>query len=304
MGREVCRRLLDDGAEVTAVVRAPASYLELRDRACVVHSPDLTDLARNAKLLGRLDAIVHLAAHVHQPRQSRVATDRFREVNVEGTRAVAVAAAEAGVRRFVYISSVKATAERTFGDPVAESDLARPEDAYGRSKREAELVLETIAAATGMEVVIGRPPLVYGRGAKGNVRQLVSWLRRGIPLPLGAIENRRSLIAVENLADFCSRALGKVPSRYSLYHVADDRAISTPQIIQLIASGLDREARLLRVPPAAVRLGLRVLGRRDLIDRLTGSLELDTRRVALELGWRPPTAIEVAMPRSVREAGP
>jgi UDP-glucose 4-epimerase len=299
VGTAVCTRLLLAGFDVTAICRnrRPKIPESSRFQSVFVRNFDDPDVA--PAFLAGARAVIHLAAAVHQFGKAAVDAESFRRCNVQGTRALATMAEAAGVGRFVFMSSVKALAESSSHGPLTESHQARPADFYGISKRDAEIELERLSEISAMGIVIVRSPLVYGEGAIGNFRELVRWVRRGIPLPLAAVTNRRSLIYVDNLADFCARALETVPHRFAIYHVADQEPLSTPQLIRLVAKGIGVHARLFPVPQVILAGALRRIGRHELVDRLLGSLELDSGKAMRELGWRPPHSIDVALPRAV-----
>jgi nucleoside-diphosphate-sugar epimerase len=239
--------------------------------------------------LAGADAVVHLAARTHQiGATGREHLDGYRRTNVEGTRRLAEEAVAAGVRRFVLMSSVKVNGEATSAAPFRESDAPDPQDAYGITKLEAEQVLASVAHGSAMEVVVLRPPLVYGAGVKGNFLRLMGLLDRGMPLPLASVRNRRSLIFVGNLVDAAITALSAPQARGRTYLVSDGEALSTPDLLRRLGRALGREARLVQCPPALLRGVAALIGRGDEVARLTGSLEVDSSRIRHELGWMPP----------------
>lgn len=243
-----------------------------------------------------VSSVVHLAARAHVMETGADALDRFREVNALGTRQLAEAAAAAGVRRFVFLSSVKAMAERSPpGRALSEADPATPEDAYGISKREGETALLEVAGASGMEAVIVRSPLVYGPGVKGNLLRLMSLIASGIPLPFGAIANRRSLVARANLVAALELCLEHPEAAGGLFLVADGEDLSTPELIRRLARGLGRPTRLVPVPPALLRLAARISGRGAEMERLTGDLAVDAASIRAKLGWQPVVSVDEAL---------
>jgi nucleoside-diphosphate-sugar epimerase len=243
------------------------------------------------KPLQGIECVIHLAARVHMIREPAAdPAAAFRTVNVEGTRSLAKAAASAGVRRFIFLSSIKAMAEE--GVALTESSAAQPADPYGRSKLEAEQALREIALRPGMSLFILRPPLVYGPGVGANFRRLLDLVDSGWPLPLGGVRNRRSIIYVGNLADAvaCSvRAPEHVQGTYLLH---DGEPLSTPDLIRRIADALGRPARLLPVPAPMLEWAAGLLGQQEAWKRLAGSLTIDDRAFRLALGWTPPYTIE------------
>ncbi|MDR3157531.1 MAG: SDR family oxidoreductase [Zoogloeaceae bacterium] len=240
--------------------------------------------------LAGCDVVAHLAARAHV--MFETAADplaAFRRINTEGTLNLARQAAASGARRFVFVSSIKVNGESTTGRaPFSEADEAAPVDAYAISKREAEQGLLAIGRETGMEIVRIRPPLVYGPGVKGNFAALSRWARRGIPLPLGAIRNRRSFLALENLARFIALCadLSCTEAANRLFLISDGEDVSTTELLRRIARAHDKKPWLLPVPESWLRLAARGLGRKAIADRLLDSLAIDNSQ-ARALGWRP-----------------
>jgi len=267
--------------------------------------------------LDGIEGIVHLAARVHVMCES-VADPlaAFREVNVEGTKCLAIAAANAGVKRFVYISSVKVNGERTgnkssgqwsgvrgqggeLKEVFSEWDVPEPQDPYAVSKWEAEQGLMAIAKETGLEVVIIRPPLVYGPGVKANFLRLIKLVKRGIPLPFGCVKNRRSLIYIENLVDAILTCMTNPNAAGKTYLVSDGQDVSTPELIQMMAGASGRRALMLPVPVWMMRMAGRIIGRSDEFERLFGSLTVDISKIRRELNWYPPFTMEEGIRETV-----
>ena len=249
--------------------------------------PDLADWQPAAAQLADIDCAIHLAARTHVARDT--AADplaAYRRLNVVATERLATACARAGMRRLVFLSSIKVNGEAT-GTPFTEQDVPHPEDAYGQSKLEAERILGEIAAASRLETVILRPPLIYGPGVKGNFLRLMRAIDRGIPLPLGAIDNKRSLIYLGNLVDAIVLCLDHAAAAGKTYLVADDKDVSTPELIRHIALALGKPARLIALPPALRKVAGAVFGKSDSLARLLGSLQSDSGRIRRELGWQP-----------------
>ena len=247
--------------------------------------------------LDGIDAVVHLAARVHVMRDS--AADPlalYRHTNVEGTLRLARQAASAGVRRLVYLSSIKVNGEATTpGRPFTSTDAPAPVDPYGISKYEAEQGLLTIAAETDLEVAIIRPPLIYGPGVRANFLRLMRLLQRQLPLPFGRIRNRRSLLAVGSLVDLVACCLTHPGARNRIFLAADGESLSTPELLRRLAAALGVRARLVPVPHALVDGGLRLLGRGALAQRLCGSLEVDIRDTCQRLDWSPPVSVDAGL---------
>lgn len=215
----------------------------------------------------------------------------YRRVNVQGTLALAEQAVKAGVHRFVYISSIKVNGEQTASNiPFRAEDIPAPEDAYGISKLEAEQGLLALARNTGMEVVIIRPPLVYGPGVKGNFASMVRWVRKGMPLPLGAVHNNRSLVALENLVDFmalCADPERSPRAANEVFLISDGEDVSTTELLRKVAKAYNVASRLLPIPVICIQTLARLMGKRVVADRLLGSLVVDSSKARGLLGWKP-----------------
>lgn len=246
------------------------------------------------------DILIHLAARVH------VMDDRalnplaeFRRVNVNGTLTLAKQAAAAGLKRFVFMSSVKVNGESTqAGHPFTEIDGPAPQDAYGVSKYEAEQGLREIAAQTGMEVVIIRPPLVYGPGVKANFASLMRAIQNGWPLPLGAVHNRRSLVALDNLVDFVVTCVNHPHAANQTFMVSDGCDLSTTELVCGLADALQVSHRFLPVPVWLLHAGGALLGRRAAVQRLCGNLQVDISKARHLLGWVPPVTVGEGLRRT------
>lgn len=239
--------------------------------------------------LAGMDAVIHMAARVHVMRDT--ASDplaEFRRVNAAGTVRLAEQAAAAGVKRFVFLSSIKAMVDESRPTPLDAAATPDPHSPYGVSKLEAERALAEIAARTGMEVAVIRPPLVYGPGAAGNMRALLKLVAAGLPLPLGGIRNRRSLIYVGNLADAVVTVLEHPDAAGQTFLVQDGEPLSTADLVRAIAAALGRPARLVAVPQGLMALGATLTGTRAVFDRLAGTLTVDDGPIRDRLGWRPP----------------
>ncbi len=237
-------------------------------------------------------AVVHLAARVHVMRETVTdALAAFRKINVEGTVKLATAAADAGVRRFIFVSSVKVNGERTDGKAFTESDPPCPEDPYGISKWEAEQALQEHAARTGMEIVILRPPIVYGPFVPGNFRRLLKVVYAGIPIPLASVRNQRSLLYVQNLCDAIATCVEHTAAAGQTFLVSDGEDVSTPELMRLLSESLQRPSRLLPFPPRLLSCGTTVLGFRQEAERLLGSLRVDSRKIRDVLRWSPPYSL-------------
>jgi nucleoside-diphosphate-sugar epimerase len=229
--------------------------------------------------------------------------EAFREVNVRGTLNLAQQAAEAGVKRFIFISSIKVNGEFTGpGHPFTEADTPNPQDAYGVSKHEAEQGLCQIAAATGMEVVVIRPPLVYGPGVKANFASLMRAVKRGWPLPLGAIHNQRSLVALDNLVDFIITCITHPQAANQTFLISDGEDLSTTDLVRRMAQVAGVPARLVPVPVWALEGAGRILGKGDAVQRLCGSLQIDSSKARKILCWEPKISLQEGLRRAVAES--
>jgi nucleoside-diphosphate-sugar epimerase len=287
IGTRLHARLLIEGFDVTAAFRhPPPPSIDRRIRPVVVGNIDKrTDWTQ---ALSDAEVIIHLAARVHVMQEHAAdPLKAYREVNVDGTARLAKCAAEAGARRFIYLSSVKVHGEE---NEFAYTELHPPcpEDGYGISKREAELELAGIAAHGAMEHVVIRPPLVYGPGVKANFLALLKLIDYDMPLPLASITNRRSFIYLENLVDCLVNCVAHPAAAGRTYLVSDGQDLSTPELVRLIADSLNRRARLFPFPQSLLQLTGCLLGRRQTVNRLLRSLTVDISRIKREIGWTPP----------------
>ncbi|WP_026333161.1 SDR family oxidoreductase [Thioalkalivibrio sp. ALM2T] len=246
-----------------------------------------------------VDAVVHCAARAHVLRdevEDPLAV--FRWVNVDATLFLARQAAEAGVRRFVFVSSIGVLG-RSQERPFLFSDPPNPQEPYAVSKWEAEQGLRGLARETGMEVVVVRPPLVYGPGAPGNFGQLLKWVARGVPLPLGAVSNRRSLVGLDNLVDLLVRCVEHSAAAGQTFLAGDGEDVSTTELLRRVARAMDRRARLVPVPPGVLRTGARLAGKGEMARRLLDSLQVDIAHTRETLGWEPPVSLDEGLRRAV-----
>jgi len=271
--------------------------------SCVIISSLVAETNWQEALSG-IDVVIHCAARTRVLNETEVdPLAIFRLVNVEGALNLARQAAQAGVRRFVFVSSIKVNGEAPLlGHPFKADDAPAPEDAYGISKAEAEAGLLQIAKETGMEVVIIRPPLVYGRGAKGNFASLLAWVRRGLPLPLGAVtQNRRSLVALDNLVDLILTCVQHPKAANQTFLVSDGEDLSTTELLQRMGKAMNRPARLLPVPVSLLVFAARLLGKKAVAQRLLGSLQVDISKTCELLDWKPPVSVDEGLRRAVQQ---
>ncbi len=244
-------------------------------------------------------AVIHLAAMVHVMQEaSSNYLAIFRRVNVEGTLHLARQAEAAGVRRFVFVSSIGVNGAETFQQPFTSEDRVAPHSPYAVSKYEAELGLKAFAAETGMEVVIIRPPIVYGPNAPGNFGSLMRWLKRGLPLPLGAIHNQRSLVALDNLVDLILTCLTHPAAANQTFLVSDGEDVSTTELVRRMGQALDRSARLVPMPPSLLKVAAGLVGKGDMARRLCGSLQVDISKTRELLGWTPQVSLDEGLLRA------
>lgn len=301
VGSAVLARLVEDGTmPVRAAVRSAGARIPPGiDKVLVGVLAEDTDW--RAALAG-VSALVHCAARVHVMDETAAdPLEEFRRINVQGTLALARQAAAAGVKRFVFVSSIKVNGEMTaLGKPFTADDAPAPVDAYGVSKMEAEQALRALESESGMQVVIVRPPLVYGKGVKANFATMMRWLARGIPLPLGAIHNRRSLVALDNLVDLLVTCVRHPQAAGQTFLVSDGQDPSTTELLQRMGRAMGRPARLIPLPAVCLTLGASLLGKRDVAQRLCGSLQVDIGKTRRLLGWTPPLTLDQGLQKAAK----
>lgn len=298
IGRAVVDRAMASRMRIRALVRRPDSRFPAIVEPVVVS--DLSDIANRSDVFRGVKTVVHLAAKVHvRPEQSAHNEPDYVRTNTFATLALARQAAEAGVRRFVYVSSIKVNGEYTLpSQPYTPYDRPNPCGPYALSKWEAEQRLMEVASDTGLEVAIIRPPLVYGPGVGANFLAMMTWLYRRIPLPLAAVSNKRSLVALDNLVDLiliCSRHTN---AANQVFLVSDGEDISTPDLMRRLGRAMDCPARLFPVPPALLVGAAMALGKRAVTSRLLGSLQVDITKTREMLGWEPPVTLDQGLRRT------
>jgi UDP-glucose 4-epimerase len=252
--------------------------------------------------LGGVAAVVHTAARVHMlDDRSADPTAEYRRINVASTLNLARQAVACGVRRLVFLSSIKVNGESTSLDGFfSADDSPKPADAYAISKNEAEVGLRQIGEETGLEVVIIRPVLVYGPGVRANFQSMLRWVDRAIPLPFGAVRNARSLVAVDNLVDLVKTCLHHPAAAQQTFLVSDGEDLSTPELLRRTAAAMGRRARLIPVPVFALRSAAKVAGKESLAERLCGSLRVNIEKTQRLLGWIPPVSVDQALVKTAR----
>lgn len=300
IGSALCQTMRDRGMPVRAATRSPFKSGDAIDR---IQVGDLSAKADWNAALKNAHSIIHLSARVHVMNdRSTNPLAEFHRINVDGTANLARQAASAGVSRFVFLSSIKVNGESTCtGKPFRFDDVPEPKDPYGRSKLEAEQVLTQIAAQTGMEVVIIRPPLVYGPGVKANFEAMMRWLEKGWPLPLGAAtKNRRSLIALDNLVDLILTCVTHPAAANNTFLASDGEDLSTADLLRRIGLALGRPAHLVPVPTKLLNWGASVIGKQSIYQRLCGSLQVDITNTQHLLDWTPPLTVDEGLRRAAQ----
>ena len=302
VGAALVGRLADDGVQTRACIRL--ANIRLTDAVHTVQVGEVCEKTDWSQALADIKVVVHCAARVHvMDEQASDPLAAFRRTNVEGSLNLARQAATAGVQRFVFISSVKVNGEATAsGLPFRVDDIPAPLDPYGVSKMEAERGLREIAEQTGMAVVVIRPPLVYGPGVKANFAALMRAVQRGWPLPLGAVHNLRSLVALDNLVDFIVTCVAHPEASNQTFLVSDGNDLSTTDLVRGLAQAAGVRALLLPMPVWSLRVAALMLGKGDAVERLCGSLQVDISRARSCLGWNPPLTVEEGLRRVVAGA--
>jgi nucleoside-diphosphate-sugar epimerase len=301
VGSALCAEAVSRGLDVRGITRVSSDLpigVENIAVGCIDGNTDWQDM------LAGYDVVVHLAARVHVMQEVSVnPLAEFRRINVEGALNLARNAVAAGVERFVYVSSVKVNGEVTQIEyPFTAEDEPTPRDSYAISKMEAEQGLREIAHQTGIEVVIIRPPLVYGPGVKANFAAMIRFLMRGAPLPLGAIHNQRSLVSIDNLVDLILICIKHPEAANETFMVSDDEDLSTTELLRRLGHAMDCPVRLIPVPVYLLKLAAAIVGKRDVAQRLCGSLQVDIEKTRRLLGWKPPISLDEGLKRTVRNS--
>lgn len=303
VGTVLCASLVKQGYSVRAAVRETSSFAIAKCE--VVSIPSIETVFDWSRALDGVHTVIHLAARVHVMHDDALdPQEEFRKVNVYATERLAESSALNGVKRFVYVSSIKVNGEETHANQkFTDLSIPVPQDYYGVSKYESELSLQKISKETGLEIVILRPPLIYGVGVKGNFEQMINILKSGLPLPLAKTNNKRSLLYVENLVDaliLCSQhpsAAGKI------YLLSDGVDISTTDLLKQLSIALGRTAHLFPFPSILLKLAGALIGKKNQVQRVLGSLQVDSSKIRQELGWKAPFTIEEGLKLTVRNMG-
>ena len=290
IGRALCIKMLERGWKVKGTLRESSFVNDLPSGVERIHLDSIEDYNYYERDLAGVDVVVHLAGYAHFTKGGG-SVESLRKINVLGTDLLARMAAKAGVKRFIFISSVKVNGEGA-SRAYTENDLPAPQDAYGASKKEAEDLLASIAAGTGLQVVILRVPLVYGPGVKANFKNLIKIVDSGIPLPFKNINNRRSFIYLENLVDAIILTITHPLAAGETFMVSDGRDISTTDLIKMIASAINKQPVLFSLNPVILRTLCKISGKTEEMEKVTGDLFVDNSKIRELLGWKPPFSME------------
>jgi len=293
IGTALTHKLCEKGYDVRGIVRSKERSLNRNSRLEIFAVGEInSDTNWNDALKG-IDVVIHLASRVHKLNDASInPLAEYRRVNTDGTQRLAEISARAGVKRLIFISTIKVNGEKTAGDAFTENHLAHPQDPYAISKWEAEQALHNISDATGLEIVILRLPLVYGQGVKANFLRLLDMVNKNIPLPLSMVNNKRSMIYIGNLVDAIIRCIEHPDAVNKTFLVSDGQDVSTPELIRMIAGAMGKKAKLFPCPLSLLKMIGKVAGKSDEIERLTGSLQIDTAKIRRELSWTPPFTME------------
>lgn len=300
LGRHLVEILADTGFQVIAAVRRVGNC-NYSERIKVVTGCCLDENCDWSEALNKIDVIVHAAARVHQMKETAPdSLAAYRLVNVSGTLRLARQAIDAGVKRFIYISSVKVNGESTLpGAPFRSSDVPCPADPYGVSKLEAEQALLKLSSISNMEVVIIRPTLIYGPGVGANFKSLIKFVERGYPLPFAKLDNRRSLVSIYNLVDLVAECITNKNAPGKVFMISDDHDVSISELITLISMALNVNPKLIHIPVSIMRSVLVLMGKKEYFRRIFGSLQVDITETKNTLNWNPKVSIKEAIKRTI-----
>jgi nucleoside-diphosphate-sugar epimerase len=294
VGAAVCRQLISESKNFLPVHR--------NDHQLGSAMGNINGSTDWSNALKKISHVIHTAARVHVMKEKDTdSLSKFRKVNVEGTLNLARQCAESGVKRFIFISSIKVNGEQTAnGMAFTEKDKPAPCDPYAISKYEAEEGLRNMALETGMEVVVIRPPLIYGPGVKANFLSLMKLVKTGIPLPLGRIDNKRSMVSLNNIVDIIVTCLTHSKAGNQTFLISDGEDLSVTQLIKRLASAMDVPSRLIPIPPFCLQFGLRIIGKQSIADRLLGSLKIDNTKIRTLLNWTPILNVDEGLRKTVK----
>ncbi|NOQ76567.1 MAG: NAD-dependent epimerase/dehydratase family protein [Methylococcaceae bacterium] len=300
VGSAIAKKISEkNDTQIIATLRRKSSSLPTHIRPVLVG--DLLGSTDYSEAVKGIDVVIHTAARVHiMQDNANNRLDEFRKINVDGTLNLAKQAAIAGVRRFIFISSIKVNGEATNGTPFTPDDKITTVDPYGLSKWEAEQGLIQIANETNMDIVIVRPPLIYGPDVKANFLSLMKLMQKGIPLPFGAIHNRRSLVALDNLVNFIIHCIDHPKAANKIFLISDGEDVSTTELLQKVADAFGRKALLLPVPVCWMIFAAKLIGKSDVANRLFGSLLVDSSKTRELLGWKPVITMDEQLKKMVK----
>jgi nucleoside-diphosphate-sugar epimerase len=301
VGLPLSQHLSALGHQVVGAIRSHDSLTTVNPHIQLKEIGDIDEITDWQDCLGGVECLIHLANRAHiMDEQSSNPWALYRKVNIEGTLNLARQALAAGVKRFIFISSIKVNGESTLpGQALNHRHQRVPVDPYGLSKYEAELGLKLIAEQTGLELVVIRPPLIYGPGVKANFLKIMQWVEKGIPLPLGAVQNQRSLLGLDNLINFIELCLTHPDAAGETFLVSDDHDVSTIELLKEIAAAMHRPSRLFSIPQFLIDKLLILLGQRHISERLCGSLQLDISLAKIRLSWKPPHTFKDQLNKTV-----
>lgn len=292
VGQYLVRELIKNNYSISATIRKAEDKNKLPEKVNFFVVNSLNDTL-TSELLENQDVIIYLAARVHQMNDNKLdAIENYRSINTYAPISLAKQAVENRIKRFIYLSSIKVNGEGTSNLPYREDNKVNPVDPYGLSKWEAEQGLLKVAEETGLEMVIIRPPLVYGAGVKANFLQLMKIINKGLPLPLGSIQNFRSLVYVGNLVDAIATCIDHPNAKNQTFIVSDGEDLSTPELIRRISKAMGKSPLLIPFPPSFLKLGTKIIGKGDVGDRLLGSLQVDSSKIHQVLNWTPPYTVD------------
>lgn len=299
LGSSISAQLDKRSYEFLSIVRKESKFPQYNTKA-VGNIDSKTDFS---KVLPGVQVVIHAAARAHIMKdESSDPLAEYREVNVAGSANLARQAVSAGVKRFIFISSIKVCGENSTGKPAYKELMeASPEDAYGQSKYEAEEVLKQIAAETGMELVIIRPPLIYGVGVKANFLSLLKLTRLPVPLPFGLIHNQRSMVYLENLVDFILQCIDHPSAAGQTFLISDGQDLSLNELVRMIRRAMNKPAWVVPVPVSLFKFAGKLIGKMAIIDRLIGDLRVDSSKARQLLGWNPPYSVEQGLKETVAD---
>ncbi|MGZ3240097.1 MAG: UDP-glucose 4-epimerase family protein [Burkholderiaceae bacterium] len=293
IGAALCEKLKECEISFVSAVRKKVASHQFQIN-------DLTYPVDWSQALSGCDTVIHLAARVHVMHDTSInPAAAYKAINVDATLHLAKQAVQCGVKRFVYLSSIKVNGEETTGRPYTASDMPLPIDPYGQSKLEAEIALKKLSNETGLEVVIIRPPLVYGPRVQANFLKLIKIVKWQIPLPFGAIHNRRSMVALDNLVDLLIVCSQHPNASGQIFMVSDDSDVSITELLKILARAMKKRAFLLPIPAPLLAGTARLFGKTAVMNRLTGSLQVDITHTKSTLNWKPPVSMQKALEKTV-----